>query len=202
MTHAPRTPAPTSAPTPSPTSGPTPSPSPAPAPQALLTVRPRTEGDLDDCVRLLREIHERDGYPVSWPERPAAWITPPTFLGAWVAELDGRVVGHVGLAGARPDDGAPAEWSDRTGQDASVCAVVNRLYVARSARGRDLGALLLAEAVAAARGRGLRAVLDVAAHDTAAVALYERLGWQLLAEVEQEWGPHGMVPVRCYASRP
>ncbi|MFB7345565.1 GNAT family N-acetyltransferase [Streptomyces hydrogenans] len=189
MTHANHSPAPA------------PDPCPATASRALPAVRPRTADDLDDCVRLLREIHEKDGYPVSWPERPAAWITPPTFLGAWVAELDGRIVGHVGLAGPRPGDGAAVEWSARTGEDVSVCAMVNRLYVAPSARGRDLGALLLAEAVTAARGRGLRAVLDVAVHDTAAAALYERLGWQLLAEVEQEWGPHGMVPVRCYASR-
>ncbi|WP_412180623.1 hypothetical protein [Streptomyces sp. ADMS] len=35
----------------------------------------------------------------------------------------------------------------------------------------------------------------------AAAALYERLGWTLLAaEVEQEWGPGQRVKVRCYAA--
>ncbi|MFF9339929.1 MULTISPECIES: GNAT family N-acetyltransferase [unclassified Streptomyces] len=167
---------------------------------ARPAVRRRAGDDLDACVRLLREVHEHDGYPANWPERPAAWLTPPAFLGAWVAELDGRIVGHAGLAGARPDDGAPGAWSARTGRDAAGAAVVNRLYVSPSARGRGLGALLLAEAVAAARDRDLHAVLDVAAHDTSAAALYERLGWQLLATVEQDWGPHGRVPVHCYAS--
>lgn len=161
------------------------------------TVRRRTDDDLDACVRLLREVHEHDGYPVSWPERPAAWITPPTTVGAWVAELDGRPAGHVGLAGPRPGEGAPGVWAGRPG--AAPAVMVNRLYVSPSARGHGLGALLLAEAVAEARTRGLQPVLDVAAHDGAAVALYERLGWRRLATVAQEWGPHGTVAVHCYA---
>ncbi|WP_282695689.1 GNAT family N-acetyltransferase [Streptomyces sp. CC208A] len=165
-----------------------------------VAVRRRTEDDLGACVRLLREVHEHDGYPVSWPERPASWITPPTFLGAWVAELDGRVVGHAGLAGPRPGDGAPVQWSLRTGAGVEATAMVNRLYVSPSARGHGIGALLLAKAVEAAREHGLHPVLDVAAHDAAATALYERLGWELLATVGQEWGPHGLVAVRTYAA--
>jgi hypothetical protein len=43
-------------------------------------------------------------------------------------------------------------------------------------------------------------VLDVVASDTRAVALYERLGWQLLATVEQEWSTEQRVAVRCYAA--
>ncbi|MFF2774697.1 GNAT family N-acetyltransferase [Streptomyces sp. NPDC058052] len=164
-------------------------------------VRPRAgEDDLDASVRLLREVHEHDGYPLSWPEHPAAWITPPTHLGAWVAELDGRIVGHVGVAGPREHDGAPGVWSARTGADAAATAMVNRLYVSPSARGHGIGALLLAAAVAATRERGLHPVLDVAAHDTAATALYERLGWHRLDTVVQHWGPHGPVAVHCYAA--
>ncbi|MFD8009345.1 GNAT family N-acetyltransferase [Streptomyces sp. NPDC058955] len=167
---------------------------------ALATVRRRTDDDLDACVRLLREVHEHDGYPVSWPERPAAWITPPTTVGAWVAELGGRPVGHVGLAGPREYDGAPGVWSAATGRGVDQALMVNRLYVSPAARGHGVGALLLAEAVAAAGVLGLQAVLDVAAHDTAATALYERLGWHRMATVTQEWGPHGLVDVHCYSA--
>jgi hypothetical protein len=38
------------------------------------------------------------------------------------------------------------------------------------------------------------------ASDTAAAALYERLGWRRLATVEQRWGPAQVVSVHCYAA--
>ncbi len=166
----------------------------------LATVRPRTDEDLDTCVRLLREVHEHDAYPVSWPERPAAWITPPTTLGSWVAELGGRTVGHVGLAGPREHDGAPGVWSAATGRGQDQAVMVNRLYVSPAARGHRVGALLLAEAVAEARRLGRHPVLDVAARCVEATALYERLGWRRMATVAQDWGPHGMVDVHCYTA--
>lgn len=165
-------------------------------------VRPRTDADLDDCVRVLAEVHGRDGYPLNWPDSPAVWLTPQALVAAWVAHRDGRVVGHVCLSRGGPGDAAPGLWSARTGGSAEASAVVNRLYVAPSARGHGIGALLMQRAVAAARERGLHPVLDVVASDTAAAALYERLGWQLLATVDQKWGPERTVSVRCYAAAP
>ncbi|MGV9452595.1 GNAT family N-acetyltransferase [Streptomyces sp. NPDC003635] len=141
-----------------------------------------------------------DGYPVDWTESPAVWLTPPAVVGAWVAHLDGRGVGHVCLSRGGPGDAAPGLWSARTGASTEATAVVNRLCVAPSARGNGLGALLMHRAVAAARERGLHPVLDVVASDSAAAALYERLGWRLLATVDQEWGPERTVAVRCYAA--
>ena len=46
---------------------------------------------------MLGDLHGRDGYPVNWPEQPATWVAEASALGAWVVELDGRVVGHIGL---------------------------------------------------------------------------------------------------------
>ncbi|MDX3518422.1 GNAT family N-acetyltransferase [Streptomyces scabiei] len=167
---------------------------------AAPRVRCRVEGDLDGCAGVLAEVHRRDGYPVDWPERPGAWLSPPALLAAWVAELDGRIAGHVGLARSGAGDAAPGLWSERTGVDVGRTAVISRLFVAPSARGRGHGAALLARAGAEARRRGLHPVLDVVASDTAAAALYERLGWQFLATVEQRWGPDRTVAVRCYAA--
>ncbi|MFI8324870.1 hypothetical protein [Streptomyces sp. NPDC085529] len=67
------------------------------------------------------------------PERPAAWITPPTTVGAWVAERGGRPVGHVGPAGSREHDGAPGVWSAATGRGVDQAVMVNRLYVSPAA---------------------------------------------------------------------
>lgn len=163
-------------------------------------VRYRTDRDLADCVRVLAEVHERDGYPVNWPDRPGPWLTPPSLVAAWVVDLDGRIAGHAGLSRSGAGDAAPGLWSDRTGVGVDGTAVLSRLFVAPSARGRGLGASLVSEAVVEARRRGLHPVLDVVASDTAAAALYERLGWQFLATVEQRWGPDQRVAVRCYAA--
>ncbi|GGV81306.1 hypothetical protein GCM10010294_54680 [Streptomyces griseoloalbus] len=46
-------------------------------------VRRRTDRDLGDCVRVLAEVHEHDGYPVNWPDAwgsrtcaavPSGWV--------------------------------------------------------------------------------------------------------------------------------
>ncbi|MGW2821319.1 GNAT family N-acetyltransferase [Streptomyces sp. NPDC001443] len=165
-----------------------------------MTVRGRTEDDLADCVRLLAEVHRRDGYPVNWPERPATWLTPASALGAWVAEVEGRPAGHVGLSRAAEGDLAPVVWSERAGLPVESAAVLGRLFVAAAARGHGLGGLLVGRAVREARRHGLHPVLDVVASDTAAAALYERLGWERLATVEQLWGPDRRVRVHCYAA--
>ncbi|MBH1938854.1 GNAT family N-acetyltransferase [Streptomyces sp. AV19] len=163
-------------------------------------VRARTDGDIEECARVLAEVHRRDGYPVNWPDRPGDWVAEAAALGAWVAELEGRVVGHVGLSRSGEGDLAPGVWSERNGAGREQTAVVGRLFVAPGARGHGVGALLIGRAVREARGRGLQPVLDVVASDTAAAALYERLGWELMATVGQQWGPRRTVTVRCYAA--
>ncbi|WP_234311829.1 GNAT family N-acetyltransferase [Streptomyces griseus] len=152
-----------------------------------------------DCVAVLAAVHEDDGYPMDWPARPADWLTPRSLLSAWVAELDGRVVGHVVLSHSEEGDVAPGLWSARR-PGAGAAAVVNRLFVSPAARGRGIGAALMERAAREASARGLHPVLDVVATDTAATALYERLGWELLDVVEQLWGPERAVSLRCYAA--
>lgn len=83
-----------------------------------------------------------------------------------------------------------------------LAAVVSRLFVAPQARGHGIGALLMSRAMEEAQRRGLHPVLDVVTSDTAAVALYERLGWELMATVEQRWSPHQTVAIHRYAAAP
>ncbi|GAA3503257.1 GNAT family N-acetyltransferase [Streptomyces prasinosporus] len=151
-------------------------------------------------MRVLAEVHEHDGYPVNWPDFPVAWLTPPSLIASWVAEPDNRVAGHIGLSQSDAGDVAPGLWSARAGVSIDATAVVNRLFVAPWARGHGIGALLMAQAVTEAQNRSLHPVLDVVASDTAAAVLYERLGRQLLATVEQQWSPGQKVAVRCYAA--
>jgi GNAT superfamily N-acetyltransferase len=161
-------------------------------------VRPRTDDDVQACVRVLAEVHRQDGYPVNWPARPGDWLTQASALGSWVADLDGRVAGHVGLTRGAEGDLAPVLWGERNGTSGERAAVVGRLFVAPWARGHGIGALLIGRAVEEARHRGLHPVLDVVASDTAAAALYERLGWTRLATVDQRWSASQVVTVHCY----
>lgn len=163
-------------------------------------VRIRVESDLDECAQVLAAVHKADGYPVNWPDHPVGWLSQPSLLAAWVAEVDGRILGHVGLSRSEPGDAAPGLWSRREGLSVEVTAVVSRLFVAPAARGQGIGARLMEQAVREARERDLHPVLDVVASDIAAAALYERLGWSFLAAVDQQWSPTETVTVRCYAA--
>ena len=100
---------------------------------------------------------------MNWPDDPAAWLSPPGLLGAWIATVDGRLLGHVALTG----DGADG-------------AEVGRLFVTPEARGEGMAVVLLEAATRHARTPGRRVELRVVEDSTAAIRLYERLGWTLL----------------------
>lgn len=134
-------------------------------------VRRRCDADLDDCVAVLADVHADSGYPHHWPAEPQRWLTPDGLTAAWVAEADGAVLGHAALCGRE----------------------VSRLYVSPGARGRGLGARLLAAVEAEAADRGVRLVLEVKTSDSAAVALYERRGWVRCGTERQEWSAPGSV---------
>jgi GNAT superfamily N-acetyltransferase len=156
-----------------------------------VIIRSRTEKDVGDCLRILAEVHRRDGYPMRWPADPGRFLTGSDFLGAWVAVVDGRLAGHVVLSPPGTGDAAAA----LLGRDA---AMVSRLFVASTARGRGVGAALLGHAAREARQRGLYPVLDVLATNRGPVAFYERMGWRLLGIAEAQWG-QDRVTVRSYA---
>lgn len=164
------------------------------------TIRPRTDDDLPACVHALAAVHEKDGYPVDWPADPGEWLSPVSALGAWVAVHEGVPVGHIALCAPGDGDLAPGLWARDSGEPSSGTAVVSRLFVAPGARGRNLGALLLAGAVEYAARLGLRPVLDVVESDRAAAALYERLGWRRLAATEQRWASGRTVTLLSYAA--
>jgi GNAT superfamily N-acetyltransferase len=147
-----------------------------------VRVRPRVEQDLDGCEKLARAVHQVDGYPARRANNLRAFISSAGALGAWVVEIDGRLVGHVAL---NPDSSREvAELAANTiGCPTGQLGVVARLLVHPEARRRGVGAALLATAANAARQRGLWPVLDVASHFDAAIRLYERSGWVRIGTV-------------------
>lgn len=135
-----------------------------------VRVRERRDEDLDACAELLRAVHEQAGYPINWPADPRGWLTPASRLGCWVAELDGRVVGHVVLTAV----GERAE--------------VERLFVDQTVTRNGIGRRLLDHCVTTAAEFGRELSLEVVDNRGAAVHLYRRAGWTETTRTPIDWG--------------
>ncbi|MGY4918033.1 N-acetyltransferase family protein [Streptomyces sp. 900116325] len=151
-------------------------------------IRPRETSDLPKAAIVLSAVHESDGYPVEGVEDPQAWLSPDGLLAAWVAELDGKVVGHVAINSPQPGEEVARLWKEKNGVDNSQIAVLARLFVASEARKGSVGKRLMDAAEAYARTSKLRLVLEVLTKDAAAIRLYERLGWQRIGEAIHTFG--------------
>jgi GNAT superfamily N-acetyltransferase len=159
------------------------------APSDDVVIRERTAADLPACVGLLRQVHERDCYPLNWPADPVTFLTPADELATWVATRDGLVVGQVMLADA------PAGVAEATSIDAQGLVLLRQLFVAPAARGQRLGSRLLDVATADASARGRRAALEVLSINVDAITLYERAGWTAVGRTSPHWVPDGMHAV-------
>jgi ribosomal protein S18 acetylase RimI-like enzyme len=121
-------------------------------------------------------------------------------LAAWVAELDGRVAGHVAISTPQHDDAAVRLWTRCSNEPRDRLAVLGRLFVVPSARGEAFGERLIKAAQREATNRRLRIVLDVMAKDQTAIRLYERLGWRFIGTAEHEFGEGQTIPAYCYVA--
>ncbi len=172
-----------------------------------LAIRERTESDFDDCVRLLAEVHRHDGYPLHWPTDPRRWLATPKIFAAWVATVDGQLIGHVGLSVISTSDAAPqllgltapGETSSGGAAVSDGVVMLSRLFVSVSARGYGAGRALMHQAMRSAHERGQHLLLDVQSANTSAIALYERLGWNFLGTSHAPWGSD-RVTLRSYTA--
>ncbi|MFD5897968.1 GNAT family N-acetyltransferase [Streptomyces sp. NPDC060366] len=152
-----------------------------------VVVRPRTSADIAQASSALVAVHNADGYPVEGVDDPEAWLSPPGLLGAWVAEAEDRVVGHVAVSRAA-GEGAVALWTDRSGASEDAVCVLARLFVLSQVRKRAVGEHLVRAAEKYANDHRLRLVLDVMRKDTSAIRLYRRLGWLEIGTVAHRFG--------------
>jgi ribosomal protein S18 acetylase RimI-like enzyme len=91
--------------------------------------------------------------------------------GFWVAEEEGHILGTIAI---RPKENATCE--------------LKRLYVSAAARGRGVGGALYVHAEAFARSAGYEKIwLDSSRKFTAARKLYEKNGFVLLEELDNDW---------------
>ncbi|MGW0178381.1 N-acetyltransferase family protein [Nocardia sp. NPDC003345] len=153
---------------------------------AALLIRDGRTGDLPAIL----EIHNRaiaettaiwDDEPVGLDER-LAWFANRTGHGrpVLVAEIDGEVAGYASYGPWRPKSGYRH-------------TVENSVYIADRFQRRGIGAALLGELVARARGAGdIHAmVAAVESSNTGSIALHERFGFRtvgVLPEVGRKFG--------------
>jgi len=149
-------------------------------------LRPRSEVDLAACEAIAREVHALDGYPPYMPDDDfRGFLVARDAFGAWVALLEGAVVGHVALH-RRSTRAVMALAASAVGVSETQLAVVARLFVGPGARGSGVGRPLLDHARDEARARGLVPILDVWTELGSAIALYESAGWERLGTVTFE----------------
>jgi GNAT superfamily N-acetyltransferase len=162
-------------------------------------IRTRRDSDIPGAAIGLVEVHAKDGYPVEGVDQPTTWLTPPSLIKSWVAELDGRIVGHVSLTRPNGED-AVSLWLNRGQGTEEETAVLARLFVIPDARKMAVGERLVHTATDYATERNMRLVLDVMAKDAAAIRLYERLGWERLGVTTHTYGEECQTAAICYVS--
>lgn len=160
------------------------------------TIRPRRPADVPHLARALLEQQPTSGYPHRNPlPHPAEqFILRSGVLAAWVADVDGRPVGHIAIS-TPPDSQTVASgdadvvrrWMEAHHRPSDGLGEVGIFFTALSAWGTGAGTALLETAVAALRERGLAPCLDVTPTSTAAMRLYRRTGWQDVGRVRPGW---------------
>jgi RimJ/RimL family protein N-acetyltransferase len=140
----------------------------ATGPRPAVTVREATQADVDTLVEMLVAVAAEGRWigteaPVDLERRRQRMVEEVgrEDVIVLVAEAGGEPVGQLGLQLARYGVGDLG------------------MLVAAGWRGRGVGGALLAEAIARARAAGVhKLALQVWPHNTAAIALYERFGFQ------------------------
>ncbi|MBW9214820.1 GNAT family N-acetyltransferase [Mumia sp. zg.B53] len=153
-----------------------------------VVVRPRDPRDVDALVAVLAVVHEHDRYPIVGAHVEPGWILEPDGP-AWVAELDGAVVGQVAL-----QSGADPVAAEALGVGPAEALTLARFFVDPAARGTGAARSLLDAVESYAREARRPLALEVVAHNEAARTLYAGRGWTPLGPYAARWfGDDGPV---------
>ncbi|MDN4160113.1 GNAT family N-acetyltransferase [Nocardioides abyssi] len=147
-----------------------------------MIVRPRRPEDVPALVEVLAAQRAGSPYPMRWPlPFPVEqFIVRSSEEASWVAEVGGRVVGHVAACSVPDPHDFPV---------AGHLASVSVLFVDPALRGAGVGGRLLDTAVAWMREHGRVPVLDVVPRHSTAVEVYRHRGWVEVGRLRPDWLP-------------
>lgn len=151
-------------------------------------VRRRRPSDVGACVRLAGLASAKGFHPDSW----RAWLTDPEISHAWVADVQGQILGHVAVTHVGRDATSALRWREVTGRPTAELAGISRLFVRRPARHQGLGTALLGAALAEARAEGRTPVIEAVGSGADEVRLYESHGFRLVAMYQPGERPDGI----------
>ncbi len=124
----------------------------------MPTFRPMTEADLEQVIRI-----ERAAYPYPWSRGNFRDCLHAGYS-CWVAEVDAEVMGYSVLLAAAGE-----------GHVLNCC-------VAPAWQGRGYGRILMEQLIRTAQAHGVDCIyLEVRPSNTAAIRLYQRLGFESIA---------------------
>ncbi|GAA4711286.1 GNAT family N-acetyltransferase [Nocardioides conyzicola] len=150
-----------------------------------VIIRERRAEDVPVLAQVLAEQQAATQYPVRWPlPLPVEdFLVRPGEERAWVAEVDGRVVGHVAvyaLGGHLREHFVAATGTEELAELAV-------LFVGSDAIGTGVGGRLHDTAVDWIIASGRQPVLDVVPVHDRAVEVYRHRGWTVVGEVQPSW---------------
>ena len=141
-----------------------------------IRVRPAVPGDLEELLDgyeavAAERVHIGGEAPVDRARRRGAWLDtmdPSTPGASFVAEAGGKIVGQLGVTGTgRMEIG---------------------MWVAKDWRGKGAGTALLEAAIDYARAHeAFKISLEVWPHNAAAIALYEKFGFEREGYLRKHW---------------
>jgi GNAT superfamily N-acetyltransferase len=156
-----------------------------------VTIRSRTDGDADALVTVLAQVHESDQYPMMAEHVSHDWLYDAGFAAAWVAEVDGAVVGHIAVTSGY----GGADFEAALGRPTAQTLGITRFFVGAVGRGSGAASALLDVVDEYANTLDMALALDVIEVNTAAIRLYEHRGWRRIGSHAADWfGPDGPHP--------
>ncbi|KAI1392216.1 acyl-CoA N-acyltransferase [Hypoxylon trugodes] len=163
----------------------------------MATIRPREDSDIPTCLRILDAVYKSTGYPVGGVNNSVSFFTKNET--AWVAEVNGMVVGHISLTKASSENVAVALWKQRYPEDIDI-AVLGRLFVHPESRRGGVASRLIETVIEESRRTGQRLLLFALVKDQDAIRLYRRMGWNHFGSTIFRWGNNNEMAAECFAN--
>ncbi|MCW2528477.1 MAG: hypothetical protein JWM76_3337 [Pseudonocardiales bacterium] len=161
-----------------------------------LSIRPRRDADMPSLIDIIVRQQAQTQYPLRWPWPGDVedFVRRPSELEAWVAEIDGSVVGHVAIESVANDE-LGRMWATAHNVPITELRCISVLFADRRLGRRGVGSALLAHATQRALTSDGAPVLDVVAGHHEPLNLYLNRGWLEVGRLRPDWLPASEEPV-------